>query len=971
MTNGSGEKTNGVVVGQKIYPNPGPSTEWQLLLLSRSNLSMVANEHYNITPSTEFAYGPLDKLIADITPGGSLIKRCGSPGCLMILQGPVNHASFSPFPCGPGTVQPDDIIECSRLKDALTSIGATLTSTYLTPDTPGSSGAGYSFIGNVGSKKLSTGVNFERITCSNSDGCLSVPVVGHTNNDSAFIDGIAPNGVDGVVPDLRDTANDGTTSIPATFDAPAMTIYNNGAAGGLLVADNQNNYTFTWAAPPVRFQMGTTPDHPNKHVLILQIPAASKMRFPNGRTTLEEDSAQMPADQIGGFHLVILNAITLEPLVNSTYVTNPIHCPGTCSSPDGTTIHSLDELPAELMRFRSRGNLWFLGSFGSLSHDFPATVTVPGYAMQDVWDRVAQSVQDLGGTYATFAMLDNPALAQNDYDQYSKDKVPTDDDYNMVGQLWINASGVPNPYAVETSRAISRQTSLQPVAGNMQGVLKKGRDGFYAAAQYSQYEGVLPLPAFDFATASYLPRVAWPLTGSNDPIGPKRAYEWISEQLLHCVSCSDIRSAYTNLLQTPSLWYAALSNLQPPADCSGTKNPCEFTNNDFATAKLQLLTEFEDLTALRTLQNSMVISATAKAPDFNSLLTAVGDNVLANIPYSTTLHTGPNLTNDILNVVGDASGFAGMIPEVGAGISASVRTGIGLYELGTDDGTTMNDANGRSLIQQEKDFTEIAQLANQRANQYADSITAIGVTFSRIVSDWGRMQAAAAPILDNTLQFDDQALGQYLTGYNLSVRRSLYTALMPLNYYAVHYRYSDPGLNHLTYGIEPDWFSDLIFLTPCFTPKKLPDLLKNNPGSFGFWEGALIDGPGASLQTSTSGNGHAYPFDAWWDLWFVGQKQDYDTYISQTGSLEKFPGCPANQPDKYLPSADFFKATELFTPLGTDANALGFYKPWFLGRGPLTRLRAVGTSTDFWRSEQSHGHPRINSSDWAPDPDNY
>ncbi len=559
-TNSSGQQTNGVEVGQNIRANPGPATDWQLLLLSRSNLSVIANNHYTITPNTEFNYGPLNQLIADIAPGGSLVKQCGQPGCLMVLQGPVNDAGFSPYPCGSGASQPFDTIECLLLQNALTSIGATPTSTYISSNGP--SGAGYSFVGNIGNAALSAGINFERITCSNSNGCLNLPVPGASDSDPEFINGIAPNGVDGVVPNLAGTADTGTTSIPATPNSPAMTVYNNGAMGGLLIADNNNNYTFTYAAPLIRFQMGPAPDNPNKHIVILQIPAASSMKFPDDQATLQEESALMPANQTGGFHLVVLNATTLQPLVNATYVTNPVNCPGTCTSPDGTAIYSLDQLPAQLQQLPSRGYLWFLGSFGSLAHNFPATITSPSYQMQDVWDRVAQSVQDLGGTYATFAMLDNPALAQNDYDQYGKDQVPTDDDYNMVGQLWINPSNVSNPYAVEASKAISRQTSLYPVAGNMQGVLKKGHDGFYLATQYSQYAGVVPVPALDFFNASYLPHIPWPLTGPADPVGPKNAYRWISEQLLQPVV------APTSVPHTPTQMRHRVSGIPPYRTCS-------------------------------------------------------------------------------------------------------------------------------------------------------------------------------------------------------------------------------------------------------------------------------------------------------------------------------------------------------------------------------------------------------------------
>jgi hypothetical protein len=889
----------------------------------------------------------------------------------MVLQAPVNSGGFSPYPCG-GTGTPTDATECSKLQSALTAIGATATSAFITGNIP--SGAGYSFIGNVGRTALSAGVNFEHITCSNVNGCLRLPVPTPADNNPAFMSGIAPNGVDGIIPTLAGTADNGTTSIPATPNAPAMNVYDNGAMGGLLVPDNYNNYTFTYAAPPIRYQMGPAPENPNKHIVILQLPAASPIKFPNGQTTLQMESALLPANQTGGFHLVVFDATTFKNLLNDTYVTNSNYCNGTCQSPDGTTIFSLDQLPARLQSLNSRGYLWFLGSIGNLRHNFRVVSGQAYVNTQDIWDRVAQSVQDLGGTYATFAMLGNPALGQDDYNQHTKDTVPTDDDYNMVGQLWINASGIPNPYAAEASRAISRQTNLYPVAGNMQGVLEKGHDGFYQASQYSQYAGVLPQPALDFENASYLPGIAWPLTGPADPVGPKNAYRWISQQLLECVSgCGDIRSQYTNLNQTPSLWYSALSNLQPPGDCSGAIDPCGFNDDDFATARTQLLLEFDDLTALRALQTNMVTTALAQEPDFNSLLTAVADNVLANIPYTTTLHIGANVTNDTLNLVGRAIGFASAIPGVGTGISAGVNTGIGLYETLTDDGTTVNDPNGVSLLQQEQNFAQVAKLADARANQYAQSITTIGATFNRIVSDWGRMQTAAAPVIDGTLQFDDQALGQYLTGFNLATRRSLYAALMPLNYYAVHYRYAEPGLNGVSYGLQPGWFNFSItpFSATCDASYGLPNLFAGNPGSFGLWEGGLIDGPGASLQTSTTG-GNTYPFDAWWDLWFVGQKQAYDNYMSQNGSLEgQSPSCPTDNPGTYLPPASFFNATELFTPIGTDADALGLYKPWFLGRGSLIRLRAVGTGSAYWKNLGKNGQPRANSAYWAPDPDNY
>ncbi len=56
LRNGLGQVTNGVEVGQSLYINPGPATDWQLVLLSRTNLvsgtplAVIANNNYTLTP---------------------------------------------------------------------------------------------------------------------------------------------------------------------------------------------------------------------------------------------------------------------------------------------------------------------------------------------------------------------------------------------------------------------------------------------------------------------------------------------------------------------------------------------------------------------------------------------------------------------------------------------------------------------------------------------------------------------------------------------------------------------------------------------------------------------------------------------------------------------------------------------------------------------------------------------------------
>ncbi len=956
MTNSQGQQLWGIQVGQTAYPSNSTPGEggFQVVWLQRSNLSLVFNDTYPLVDATDLLH-----FLSVIIPGPSPTGACGYAGCLEIIQS-LDTIGFNPCTT-------TDLPDCITYGQAFEDIGGT--SAWTIPESD-SGNLAYSFIGNIGGSLLHAGSNFERFTCASSDGCVKPNPQQNSNNNQIFLNGIAPNGVDGVMPNLANTGSSGTTTISATAAMPAMTVSNNGAIAGELVLDNTNNYTFAYASPPIHFEMGVAPDNPNKNLLTLTIPAGSQMTFPDGTTVQNFESATLPPNPsgspVGGFRLVVFDATTFQNLANNTYVVNPNACPlpsgkNYCIGPDGTPIYHLDQLESDILSFNSRRNLIFVASMGTLDHDI---YTAP-YSMQDVWDRVGQSIQDIGGTYATFVSLNNPAYAGDTYDQYTANTVP-EDDYTLIGQWWINGSGVSNPYALEESSQISRQTEKYPVPSNVQGVLEKENDGYYQVKLETKYADLLPDLAFTLTSAPLLPPSQWPLTGPNDSAGVQAAYAWTSQQLLNCTSgCADIREAYTNLNQSPTVWLNLLSNLELPADCADLPEnpacPLRFNENDFDTVKNQLLTEFQYLAVLREYQNNVVGLLQAEQANISVILQQTTDEVLGNINYNNTSSSYgiSDWRTDVersFGILGAISGFASFIPGASE-VSSVIAPVAGITDFILDASAKhTNDANGRSLIEQAHDQVAASGLAQKAADQYAQTLTSVGADFGRIARDWGRLQAVAAPIVNNDLQWDSSASGYLLQGFDTAIRRSFYQSLMSSGYWAIHYRYAAPGVHPnpvAGYSLLPN-------SSQCGFYNDLPYLLTANPDSYAYIPGALIDSPGSTVQDSLNLK-DLYPYDLWWDVWALQQNTDDPTCA------------PANGGDS-MPSKAFFDTTGLFRPLDpADPTPLGFYKIWFYQRSGIPINEQINTSYNFWYDNSADGYPPYNhgAQNWNPDPDNY
>ena len=954
MTNAQNETVWGIQIGQTAYPAPDSTPAgMQVLVLQRTTLVQISNTDYPLVDAPSVInFG----FLVGAGFSGNYTNLCGIQGCLVIVQ---SLNTIGTLPCSSLL----GAEACAVFTSAMTSLGA---SGLLNTGINDSNSLAYSLIANVTSAGLHTGSSFERLTCMSADGCVEQSNPGQTD----IVNGIIPNGVDGTLPNLASTGSSGTTTVAATAYMPAMTVSNNGAMGGALILDNYNAYTFTYAEPAIHYQAGSvSTSQTPKHIVILEYPDG-KTTFPGGSTTAAVESAQLPNGANGGFHLAAWDSVTWQNLANSTYVIDPTLCGAgvgtSCTSPDGTPIYPIANMIQDIKNFNSRRVIFFLGSIGKLDHNMADPYNTGDHSaqMQDTWDRIAQSVQDIGGTYSLFVGLNNPGYQYDPYDQYTANAIP-EDDYNLVGQWWLNDTGVANPLGVETSTAISRQIEKYPVGGNTEGTLEKGVDGYYRVGVSTTHATFLPDATFSLVTAPTMLPIAWPLTGANDSNALKAAYQWISEQLLLCVSgCVDIRAAYTNLNQSPSIWLATLSALTIPSDCAGqtsTMCPLGFGQTEFDTAQTQLLAEIRDLGLVRQYQSNVLGLLQSEQANVSVILQQANDELLGNVHYVTSaLVSGGGWkqdTEDAFKIAGPLVSLTANAVEPGSGaiVGPLVNSGFGVADLLMDQAAKrITDPNGRSLIEQAHEQIAASALAQQKADQYADTLVTIGADFTRIVSDWGRLQRVAGPILDNHFVWAPETDGALLKCFDAAIRRSFYSELMPTTYAPVHYGWSDPGeASFSSYGYRPGY-------SQCYFWQGLPGLLQSNPDSYAFLPGALIDGPGSTVSFSVNVQGDVFPIDLWWDVWLLQDSNDDPT-------------CPTSDTSQ-LPTQAFYNATGLFRPLDpADPTPLGFYKPWFYTRSGFTVNEQGSQSTNFWYQNGVDGQAPFvrGAAYWQIDPDSY
>ncbi|MBN9614015.1 MAG: hypothetical protein J0G35_00440 [Acidobacteriales bacterium] len=877
----------GIQVGGTLYQSPMPVNEngepctqycygYQILMLSRQDLSLVSNNAYEvatydeIAPDAPFMVALEAAAAGPDDPSGILGRRSGTSGCqpsgcVMVMQ---SLAQIGYTPCYNATA---NFGICPRFTSGdshvvtliywLTKLGASAQTLF----TNGmqSSHIGYSFIGNAGSGSMpGTG------TQGNDHG--EITVGGNANGQYEHL-----------------SCSDKTYQNPATIcdnlewsriDGTAYTPTDTGVISGVLIRDNYNLFTFANNAPQITFTFANSSKNGTW----------SNVVSINGSTAegMGQYSMTLPSGSRGGFRLLVLDR------------TQPAYYEAKRWDKFYDIDTGLTNLANDLVLGSNANGLYFLASMGDVTHD------ATNQSFSPLWEKLADSAVRIGADRLTFRMLGER------HQSFNPDKK---DDYLLVGRqipysppVFENfTAGTRSTYtAAEAGYVINRRTVANATSPtSIEGVLKPDHHGYYTPRLVGPQSQMITPQIASIGSASLLVPTPWPYMSTTTE---QNAYTWISNQLC----CSDIRASYVNLNVSPEVWLSQLDGLSYPSSQSSS-----FSAAAFNDVKGQLQTEFQYVALVRNLEGNILSLYQNQQSNVGLILQEAQDAITADI-YSNTPPPQPAttwsvFTNDVFPVLGDLAGFTSLGGPGADAIGIGVQTALGIGTLAIDNtAERSNDPSGISQVMHSLANEDIAasQLARHAVNEYTDSLVSLGNDFNRIVTDWGRLRTTGGPIATGQLVWDSAASGYFLRGFDLATRRQFYPALMANNqdFFITHILYSD---NHY-FASDDDYEynnGDGCSISNFYSAQEHGGYKdgKDYRGT-AWYPGVLQQDPGVDGQPN-------YPGAYWWDIWALGL------------------GTNSNCPD---PEGTSLPSTRgMFDPIVAvddyTTNGLGLWKPYF------------------------------------------
>ncbi len=431
----------------------------------------------------------------------------------------------------------------------------------------------------------------------------------------------------------------------------------------------------------------------------------------------------------GGFHVVMLDPVTLAQVLDYTFLTN---------GPSGKDEQHL--LCEDLRHWIPLGYVAFIASvgdpFGGDSNNF------------DDLNCIVQAIQGLGGSAHVVAQLKSGkgyALA---------------------------ARGVrPKVAAFEASDVITLPSASSSMKPQLTGVLGRNRQGWFEPVA-ADATGDLEFELFEIAYQSPTP---WP---NSSTAGEQGALCYITQQLGFS-GTEDVRTLYP-YTQSFQPDVGQLNLVQFPSNpICGTH---QFTEEDFNAVKKQLQIEFPDVLTIRNFfRNELQVPFTGSKTITEIVeLDVIADDITAALRASDRTE----FVVDILNVVeGVLQMASAIIPVVGdqdgdneegggagaaVGVISSVITMIeGMAQL-SDNGQPANRISAR------RDQLKEALLSSTKAN-----LAAFDRLQELLVSDWEKMRTVAAKAKDTQeWEFSDAELEKTVTAYNRGAKFHFWSALM-------------------------------------------------------------------------------------------------------------------------------------------------------------------------------------------------
>ncbi|GJL70436.1 MAG: hypothetical protein NPIRA06_30710 [Nitrospirales bacterium] len=478
-------------------PQDGSNAGFQVVLLKRSDLSVVSNVSVGrLNPPREDGQYYSSRIFGALL--AYAVDDCGGVGCIIIVQS-LGTIGFTPCYAPNAQKFPKD---CEAFGNQLHTLGLSSRLVYANGD---STHIAFSSISNtpptINNHTIfaSAGSFFESLTCSGSNygGGPACDSLGSPNTSFTAPKGASPS-------QLGDIA-------------------------GVLIRDNHRNFTFSRNDRLVSFSTATIPNGPDGLTHTTTVDGVSYA------------SGSLRGSQ-GGFHLLILNSKDLSLVKNQTF-------PGKV---DASHVNGLYD---SITGYKSYGYLFFVAAFGDSRYFcYPGSTSGPCGA-RATWYNGSQLMEALGGTQQVFYLANNPQVTPFRYDDYTLvgsfvDGVGGESTNTGLAQV-----------GAEMSSVISRETEGSPPIGmnhgaDMEGFLRVNSQGFYSPVSFGHRLNLSKTKIADILSASLLNPTPWPFPGP-DPAGSKAAYDWISRQLC----CTDIRSAYVNLNISPGIWLAELRHL--------------------------------------------------------------------------------------------------------------------------------------------------------------------------------------------------------------------------------------------------------------------------------------------------------------------------------------------------------------------------------------------------------------------------
>ena len=897
---------------------------YQILMLSRQDLSLVYNNAYEVVNSAEIGGGSAflqaleyagsgpndirDGVVTNPNPNPNPWAKCQPFGCIMVMQ---SLAQIGYSPCYSTSQEgtcPAFVGDSATVNLAywLTKLGST--AQVLFANGMKSSHVGYSFIGNAGSGAMpGSGAIGAR------DGQGNI-IVSNSTNAGAQFERL------GCI-DTRDnnpnTICDSLGNAGSSYNSGGSTdLQQAGRIAGVLIRDNYDLFTFSQTMRQIAYTFGTTVSsggsplaggtYTNVVAIDGQGPNSSYGYYPK---TIKLDAGQ------GGFRLLMLERTHPDWDPNVTVRIDKFY---KCCGAD----NELQQLHTDIASIQDSDDMFFLAAIGDIQHDIDTSFAT-------TWEQqFVASAQLLGGDPITARILGDRHLPFNPSPSSTYPNVFPNDDYLLVGKITANSppfvetftAGTQSRYtAQESGYVINRHTIKNaPYPTQVEGVLVPDHQGYYTPHMQGLQSGIIAPQVASLSSASLQLPSAWPYSSSdtNATPGEQAAYTWISGQLC---ACSDIRSNYSNLNASPTSWVAQLNQLTYPTSQSNN-----FGQSDYDSVGKQVALEFGYVADARSLLNNILSLYQSQQSNIGLILTQASDDIDAQLdlitPPPPTQSPWSILTSDVFPVLSDLSLFAGPEASIGGQFAiAGFNNALGIGSLAIDTATDhTNDATGVSQQMQALSNENIAaaSLAEHETNQYIDSLATLGNDFKRVVTNWPSLQAIGAPIESGQLSWDPLATSFFLRAFDLATRRQFYPQLIngSQNYFAGHIQYAD----YQYFGSDSgDRYQDS-HNNDCLISEfhSAWDNLAN-PGFYVDDSGGKHDltttawWPGA-LQTS-SGDG-AYPGHYWWDVWAF-QQLNHDTHE-----------CP--DINSYRPSTfGMFDPIDFNNP---QSSGLGLWKPYTL-----------------------------------------